>query len=256
MEVIVKPRLVTAFVSVAAIWTCITAIALIIINDHTATSAPVTLNFTEQWAQEPTQIGLIIVSIAGAILLLFSSTGSRILLAPVIWIVPFTYTILLFQILVTNRIWYYPPLVLLVIASFTATSIYTAIPANRTKLIQLYAATLAAILGFYLIRWQFTNILIAIARETVDTSGIDKTLLMAYGSATVFTLLALFLAGGVVSTFLNAISDSRRTVLITGGCSGCLMLGSIIGLSFGGWLMIPSTLLMGLATIISHSRDS
>ena len=254
METVVKSRLVTAFALVATGWSIITTVALILIAPSASDTLTVTID--NPWPQTPTQIGLVIVCIIGAILLVFSSTGSRILLAPVIWLVPLIYASLFVQISASSQIWYLPSLVLLVIASFIATLIYTAIHTNRAALAQLFVAALAAILGFYLVRWQFTNVLIAIARGTDGVSGADKTLLMAYGSAAVFTLLTLFLATGVASTFRNAISNSRRTVLLTGGCSGCLMLGSIIGLSFGGWLMIPSTLLMGVATLISNARDS
>jgi len=253
-EAIVKPRLIKAFASVAAIWTVLATIALIItspIDNESLTS-----NITGQGTQASTPIFLIIISATGAIALLFASSGSRILLAPIAWIIALAYATLIVQVLASNRIWYLPPLALLLTASFISTSIYATVRSNRAKLFQLFAAALAAIVGFYLIRWQFTNVLIAIERETDRIPGTDKTLLMAYGSAAAFTFLGIFLAGGVVATFLNAVSNSRRAVLVTGGFTGCLMLGSIIGLSFGGWLMIPSTLLMGLATLISNSRES
>lgn len=247
-----RPRLVTAFSSVAAIWT-IVAIAALRLYDS-AGGESFTTNINSQSAQGTIQMGLAVASIVGAIALQLSSRKSLLLLVPLIWLVPLTYVMLLLGAVIPGEIWYLPPLMLLVIATFINTSIYTQIASNRGRLFQLFTATLAAILGFFLVRWQFTNVLVAIARE-IETSGEDKTLLMAYGSATVFTALSLFLAGGVISTFRNAISDSRRTVLLTGAFSSCLMLGSIIGLSFGGWLMIPSTLLMGLATLISNARD-
>ena len=169
-------------------------------------------------------MGLAVTSLVGAIALQLSSRKSLLLLVPLIWLVPLTYVMLLLGAVIPGEIWYLPPLMLLVIATFINTSIYTQIASNRGRLFQLFTATLAAILGFFLVRWQFTNVLVAIARE-IETSGEDKTLLMAYGSATVFTALSLFLAGGVISTFRNAISDSRRTVLLTGAFSSCLMLG-------------------------------
>jgi len=248
---IVRPRLVAAFSSVAATWTIVAAVALLLTSSSASESFATDIN--NQWSPG-TQVGLVIVSITGACLLLLASKGSLLLLAPIIWLVPLLYGILLLRIFTTDGIWYLPPLVLLLVASFVTTSIYTAINSNRGRIFQLFTATLAAIIGFFLVRWQFTNVLIAIARET-ETAGEDKPLLMAYGSAAVFTLLTLFLAGGVISSFRNAVSNSRKTVLLTGAFSGCLMLGSIIGLSFGGWLMIPSTLLMGLATLISNARD-
>ena len=249
-----KPRLIKAFASVAAIWTALATLALIIaspIDNESLTS-----NINGQGIQALTPICLIIISATGAITLLFASSGSRILLAPIAWIMVLAYATLIVQTLAANRIWYLPPLALLLTASFISTSIYAAVKSNRAKLFQIFTAALAAVVGFYLIRWQFTNVLIAIERETGQVSGTDKTLLMAYGSAAVFTFLGVFLAGGVAATFLNAVSNSRRAILVTGGFTGCLTLGSIIGLSFGGWLMIPSTLLMGMATLISNSRES
>ena len=247
-----KQRLLKAFASVAAIWTVLAAMALIIASPNES----LTSTISDSGSQTSTQVCLMVISVAGAIVLILASSGSRILLAPIAWIIALAYATFIIQVLATNRIWYLPPLTLLLTASFISTSIYAAVNSNRAKLFQLFTAALAAILGFYLIRWQFTNVFIAIDRGPSQIPGTDKTLLMAYGSAAVFTFLGIFLTSGVVSTFVNTVSNSRRTVLVTGGFAGCLTLGSIIGLSFGGWLMIPSSLLLGLATLISNSREA